>query len=434
MKLLAHASSGIIHIIAMYCFYRCFFTQYKLNKKYVIAIYALNGIYGIVYPMITENVLQNFVCTLIYFLVPLLICRGRVSVKIIILAVYWAIFCFSEYLVYAILLGVVGDFTVFYQNFEYHYSLGVIFSSFVTFALLYFFGTSVTLLRSKYPIYLLVIMLIIPIAATGVCYYLQQIVRMVNEQNAYNAYCYITVIFMLLNLFALFTISRVAQTGELTARLAYEEQQIQNQHNYHKNLAVYHQNVRQMSHDMHNHLLILHHALAAQQYDTVEQYVEKQLTLLSESKTNYTGYLMLDTIVDYKQQIARHKHIRMQVRSLLQEDLEIAEDLMQDFCIMLGTCLDNAIEAVEHLDNAEQRLISVIFKYDAFYLTCRIENTITAPIKLSEHGLPLTTKSDNELHGLGLSNVKRLAEHYDGYLMLECSDNMFISSFVVKYR
>ena len=56
MKLLAHASSGIIHIIAMYFFYRCFFTQYKLRKELVIGIYILNGIYGIVYPMFTETV------------------------------------------------------------------------------------------------------------------------------------------------------------------------------------------------------------------------------------------------------------------------------------------------------------------------------------------------------------------------------------------
>ena len=434
MKLLAHASSGIIHIIAMYYFYRCFFTQYKLKKELVIGIYILNGIYGIVYPMFTETVLQNSICTSIYFLIPLCICHGKRSAKLVLFTTYWVILCFSEYLVYAILMGIVGDFAVFYQNYEYHYSIGVMLSSGMTFVLLYIFGTSVNLLRSKYPIYLLLIMLLIPISLTGVLYYLQQIVQMVNLQSAYNAYCYITFILLLLNLFVVFTISRIAQTGELKAKLAYEAQQRRDQHNYHKNLAVYHQKVRQLSHDMHNHLLILHNALREKQYDTAEQYVEKQLTMLSDSKTSYTGYLMLDTILDYKQQLARTKQIGMQVRSMLSPDLPLGEELMQDVCMMLGSCLDNALEATEQIEDAAQRTITVLIKYDAFYLSCRIENTVAMPVQIAEHGLPRTTKRDSQWHGLGLENVKRLAEKYDGYLMVESTDALFISSFVVKYR
>ena len=155
------------------------------------------------------------------------------------------------------MLGYLGDLTLYYQNFAHHYFIGVMLSSVLSFVLLYLFGTSVTLLRSRYPVYLLIIMLIIPVFSVGLFYYLQELVFLVNLQSAYNAYCYITFILLLLNLFVVFTISRIAQTGELKAKLAYEAQQRRDQHNYHKNLAVYHQKVRQLSHDMHNHLLIL---------------------------------------------------------------------------------------------------------------------------------------------------------------------------------
>ena len=434
MNILANVLGGMIHIVAMFYLYSHFLKQYRVKKEFVLAVYTVTGIYGVVYPMFCTMPWQRILCSVVYISAPLFVYREKIPFKLVMFTAYYVVLGFSELLVKAILLGYLGDFTLYYQNYTNHYLVGVILSSVLSFALLYLFGTSVTLLRSRYPVYLLIIMLIIPVFSVGLFYYLQELVFLVNLQSAYNAYCYITFILLLLNLFVVFTISRIAQTGELKAKLAYEEQQRRDQHNYHKNLAVYHQKVRQLSHDMHNHLLILHNALREKQYDTAEQYVEKQLAVISDSKTSYTGYLMLDTILDYKCQAARNKRIAMQVRSLLSPDLSLSEELMQDVCMMLGSCLDNAIEATEHIEDTAQRTITVLIKYDAFYLSCRIENTVAKPVQIAEHGLPRTTKRDSEWHGLGLENVKRLSEKYDGYLLVECIDTLFISSFVVKYR
>ncbi|MBO5301495.1 MAG: hypothetical protein J6A81_04675, partial [Peptococcaceae bacterium] len=168
-----------------------------------------------------------------------------------------------------------------------------------------------------------------PVFSVVLFFYLQEIVILVNEQSVYNAYCLVTLILLLFNLFVIFTVSRISQASELKARLAYEESRTQDQHRYHQNLTVYHQKVRQLSHDLHNHLLILHHALQEKDYSTAEQYVEKQLTILDGSKTiYYTGYLLLDTILDYKQQIARNKQIRMQIQSALEPDMSLTEELL----------------------------------------------------------------------------------------------------------
>ena len=434
MNIFANVLGGIIHAAAMFYLYSHFLKQYSKKKEFVLKVYAVNSIYGVLYPMFCTMPWQRILCSVVYISAPLFVYREKFPIKLVMFTAFYVVLGFSELLVKSILLGYLGDLTLYYQNFAHHYFIGFMLSSVLSFVLLYLFGTSVTLLRSRYPVYLLIIMLIIPVFSVGLFYYLQELVFLVNLQSAYNAYCYITFILLLLNLFVVFTISRIAQTGELKAKLAYEEQQRRDQHNYHKNLAVYHQKVRQLSHDMHNHLLILHNALREKQYDTAEQYVEKQLTMLSDSKTGYTGYLMLDTILDYKQQLARTKQIGMQVRSMLSPDLPLGEELMQDVCMMLGSCLDNALEATEQIEDAAQRTITVLIKYDAFYLSCRIENTVAMPVQIAEHGLPRTTKRDSQWHGLGLENVKRLAEKYDGYLMVESTDALFISSFVVKYR
>ena len=120
MKLLADALGGIAHIVAMYYFFSCFFTSFKVKKELAIAVYVLNGIYGMVYPMITTTVPQRMICTSIYFLIPLCIYQGKWSTKTMLFATYWAVLSCSEYLVYAILLGVLGDFALFYQSYEYN--------------------------------------------------------------------------------------------------------------------------------------------------------------------------------------------------------------------------------------------------------------------------------------------------------------------------
>ena len=434
MKIFADLLGGILHIIVMYLFYKSFLPQYNTKKQFVIAVYVLTGIYGIAYPIFVLKTPMRMLCTLIYFALPLVVHRDKLAKKVMLVAVYFIVLNISELMLNAILLGYLGDFMVFYQSFEYYYFWGVIFSWLLTTIILYIFSTSVILLQNRLPVYLYAVLFLMPAFSVVLFFYLQEIVILVNEQSVYNAYCLVTLILLLFNLFVIFTVSRISQASELKARLAYEESRTQDQHRYHQNLAVYHQKVRQLSHDLHNHLLILHHALQEKDYSTAEQYVEKQLTILDGSKTIYTGYLLLDTILDYKQQIARNKQIRMQIQSALDPDMPLTEELLQDWCIMLGSCLDNAIEATEQIAEVEQRKIKVSIKYDAFYLSCCIENNVQAPVPVAEQQIPQTAKSDKTLHGLGLQNVKRLAEQHDGYLVLECSETVFTTRFTAKYR
>lgn len=434
MKIFADLLGGILHIIVMYLFYKSFLPQYNTKKQIVIAVYVLTGIFGIAYPIFVLKTPMRMLCTLIYFALPLVVHRDKLAKKVMLVAVYFIVLNISELMLKAILLGYLGDFMVFYQSFEYYYFWGVIFSWLLTTIILYIFSTSVILLQNRLPVYLYAVLFLMPVFSVVLFFYLQEIVILVNEQSVYNAYCLVTLILLLFNLFVIFTVSRISQASELKARLVYEESRTQDQHRYHQNLAVYHQKVRQLSHDLHNHLLILRHALQEQDYHTAAQYVEKQLTILDNSKTIYTGYLLLDTILDYKLQIARSKQIRMQIHTALAPDLEITDDLTQDFCMMLGSVLDNAIEASEKIKDSTKRKITIHIRNDDVYLSCRIENSIASPVQIVDNRIPATGKQDAVLHGLGLQNVKRLAEQYQGHLLLECKEDIFVTSFVVNYR
>ena len=199
MNIFANVLGGIIHAAAMFYLYSHFLKQYSKKKEFVLAVYAVTGIYGVVYPMFCTMPWQRILCSVVYISAPLFVYREKFPIKLVMFTAFYVVLGFSELLVKSILLGYLGDLTLYYQNFAHHYFIGVMLSSILSFVLLYLFGTSVTLLRSRYPVYLLLIMLIIPVFSVGLFYYLQELVFLVNLQSAYNAYCYITFILLLLN-------------------------------------------------------------------------------------------------------------------------------------------------------------------------------------------------------------------------------------------
>ena len=236
---------------------------------------------------------------------------------------------------------------------------------------------------------------------------------------------------LIFNLSVIFTISQVSQTSWLKAQLKYEQKRIHEQQEYHKNLADYHQKIRQLYHDLNNHLLIIHHALQKQDVAYALQYVEKQSQILSQNQATYTGILLLDTILDEKKQAALHQETRYTIFSQLQAEMKLTDECLQDFSLMLAACLDNALEATAAVIAKEKRFIKISLKNDKHYLYCTIENNVQENVYLAGDKLPPTSKGDTLLHGLGLRRVKELAEKYDGQLFLECNDYRFTAKFAI---
>lgn len=239
---------------------------------------------------------------------------------------------------------------------------------------------------------------------------------------------------LILNLIVLLLFLRTIQSSWLKARVEYHDKLLKEQQNYHKNLAVYHQRVRQLHHDMNNHFLILYHALRNHEIPSALAYTEKQLQLLSDNKMTYTGYLLLDTILDYKKQFSNLQHTEYLIRNQLETALALSEELQQNLSMMIASCIDNALEATEQIQNQNDRWIRITLKNDAKYLYCKIENSVRQNISLAEGKLPGTTKEDTFCHGLGLFHVKQLAEKHQGYLSLSCKDHVFTAGFMVAWQ
>ena len=83
-----------------------------------------------------------------------------------------------------------------------------------------------------------------------------------------------------------------------------------------------------------------------------------------------------------------------------------------DICIVLSNALDNAIQACKNMDAGTEKYIRVSGRIQGDFLMLEVENSFC--------GNTLFKK------GIGLSNVKTVAEKYSGAMSIETKEDVFI--------
>lgn len=127
---------------------------------------------------------------------------------------------------------------------------------------------------------------------------------------------------------------------------------------------------------------------------------------------------VLGAVINSKLGTAKRKGIEMQC--IILSELENVSDL--DAGIILANLLDNALEACEkNLGNSE---IMLKIWNDAGYYCIEISNTVETDVLTNNPDL-VTSKSDRELHGVGLKSVRDIVEKYGGIINFNQKSNKF---------
>lgn len=192
--------------------------------------------------------------------------------------------------------------------------------------------------------------------------------------------------------------------------------QLQQQFAYYQEKLKDEEKVRSVYHDMKNHLLVLQRQINSPETAEMVEKLQSQVAMYEDYE--HTGNDILDIILKEKSETAREKHIALSVTADL-NGVDFIEPL--DVSTIFGNGLDNAIEASEKLPE-EQRAILV--------KAGRVQNFFSVLIKNSclqnrEYTKQRTTKSDDFLHGFGISNMRKAAEKYDGQLTIKCENEKF---------
>ena len=160
-------------------------------------------------------------------------------------------------------------------------------------------------------------------------------------------------------------------------------------------------------HDIKNHLSILDGLLSNGKLDESRAYLKKLETASSAlSFQHQTGNPVVDILLEEKLGLAKTNGITAEVSLLLPNPCGI-DDF--DLCVIFANALDNAINACQSIENTTSIHIRGERQGDFYMLV--FENTC------SDKPLPPA--------GIGLSNIKAIAEKYHGAMLIEKTGQQF---------
>ncbi len=96
-----------------------------------------------------------------------------------------------------------------------------------------------------------------------------------------------------------------------------------------------------------------------------------------------------------------------------------------DLYSFFGNALDNAIEAVERLDDPERRSIGLVVRRTGDMVSIHVENYFDGRVDFGGDGLPHTRKADEANHGFGTRSMKAIVEAAGGSLTCRAEGDVF---------
>lgn len=253
------------------------------------------------------------------------------------------------------------------------------------------------------------------------------------------SYISILIITSIMVLFSKVYIFYMMKKNIYSYKLDYENKIIKDnvlkEYNYYLEINKEKDRVRSLYHDMKNHMICIRHLCKDKNINKVLEYIDSmESSITNYNQLNqefYTGNMILDSILRVKKSICIEKDIDFFV------DMDFSKnDFMDmvDVCTIFSNVIDNAIDACDKINgsNISKKIISKSKYIDGFCIIL-IENTKINEIKQRKN-LFLTNKKNSNMHGIGLTNVKKTVEKYFGEVIIDYSKNTFIVKIMIPYK
>jgi sensor histidine kinase regulating citrate/malate metabolism len=96
----------------------------------------------------------------------------------------------------------------------------------------------------------------------------------------------------------------------------------------------------------------------------------------------------------------------------------------EDIYSLFGNALDNAIESLLSVEDAEKRCIGMKVVVNNKILSIHFDNYCEKPLTFRDE-LPVTTKDDKNYHGFGMLSIDYIVKKYKGTMAVSVVENMF---------
>lgn len=178
--------------------------------------------------------------------------------------------------------------------------------------------------------------------------------------------------------------------------------------------------INQKYHDLKNQIAIIRHE---SNQEKKEQYLQELEDDIKGYENQFkTGNHVLDTLLTSKTMACIEKNIHI---TCIADGNLLNFISTMDLCSMFGNALDNAIESVMSIEDAERRLIKLAVFSQNDLLLIRFENYYVNSLAYYNGNL-VTTKKDRQFHGYGLKSIRSVVEKYHGSISITTDNNWFV--------
>ena len=239
-------------------------------------------------------------------------------------------------------------------------------------------------------------------------------------QNTFNKYftvfSIVLLIFIILTLMFICTLkSQLENTSLLLEKLNYELAE-----HYQDRIRI-NDEQRKFKHDLKNFLVCLQALMQEKQYDDAMQHIQEMTHKeFIEIDRFFTGNQIADAILSDKSASAEKINAEIQFDGSIYDKLPLS-----DVCVILANALDNAIEACEKITYSDKKIITVKCAFSQNIQIIQISNPVEEDIQIHNNSVE-TTKDDKSFHGIGLHNIMRTVDRYNGEFSISCENKQFV--------
>jgi len=244
--------------------------------------------------------------------------------------------------------------------------------------------------------------------------------KLINSYGFFNNLLFLIII-ILSYIIIFIAIWSVNRNMELSYKFKMVDTQIELQKQNYRNLNKSLENFYSTKHDIRHHIIVIKSMMDAENYIAATEYLEKFTeTQVYENVDMICRNFTIDSILKYYMSIAKNKNIELKVNLNIPENINI-DNL--DLSIVIGNCVENAIEACNKINDKCKKYINIKAEIKGFNLIFIIKNSFNGQIMKEEN--IIKTSKRGQGHGVGLCNVRKISEKYNGFLHIKYTDSEF---------
>jgi len=191
--------------------------------------------------------------------------------------------------------------------------------------------------------------------------------------------------------------------------------------------------IKSFRHDVKVHLGTLSALAANRESDEVLIYINRLIGDIKSSEIYCdTGNITFDSIINYKLRNASESGIKVEMDISIPASIDIETF---DVVAILGNLLDNALDAVERVD---EKWIKLNIDFSKGTLFIKVDNPYVGEVLFKDgksgDAESIISSKPGDGHGYGLKNIRKSVEKYDGQMKITYAKNVFSAGILLLGR